>query len=117
MIEEFVRKLYNNEYISHYIYEYVQNNNSSVIPTGFDIDKYNDRILDIMYKKNRTYFDNMYKGIDDNIHLDEEQCKAILADEKYSLIIAGAGTGKNARHEKRGSPSFSAFHQSLPIRF
>ena len=36
----------------------------------------------------------MYKGIDDNIHLDEEQRRAILTDEDYSLIIAGAGTGK-----------------------
>ena len=35
-----------------------------------------------------------YDDIDPNIHLDEDQCKAILADEKYSLIIAGAGTGK-----------------------
>ena len=54
----------------------------------------NDVILDKMYNDNKEYFENMYKGIDDNIHLDEEQCKAILADEKYSLIIAGAGTGK-----------------------
>ena len=36
----------------------------------------------------------MYSGIDDNIKLDEEQIKAILSDEDYSLIIAGAGTGK-----------------------
>lgn len=36
----------------------------------------------------------MYKEIDDNIKLDKEQIKAILADEKFSLIIAGAGTGK-----------------------
>lgn len=37
----------------------------------------------------------MYKEIDDSVKLDKEQIKAILADEKYSLIIAGAGTGKN----------------------
>lgn len=36
----------------------------------------------------------MYNGIDNNIKLDEEQVKAILSDEDYSLIIAGAGTGK-----------------------
>ena len=94
MIQEFVDKLKHNEYISNYLYEYVQKNDSSVIPTDFDVDKYNEAILDQQYKENKEYFDNMYKGIDDNIHLDEEQSKAILADEKYSLIIAGAGTGK-----------------------
>lgn len=31
----------------------------------------------------------MYKEIDDSVKLDKEQIKAILADEKYSLIIAG----------------------------
>ena len=94
MIEEFKGKLSNNEYISNYIYEYVLKNNSSVIPIGFNIDNYNNKILDKLYIDNKEYFDNMYKGIDDSINLDEEQCKAILADEKYSLIIAGAGTGK-----------------------
>lgn len=59
-----------------------------------EIEEHNNIILDRMYKENKEYFENMYVGIDDNIHLDEEQCKAILADEKYSLIIAGAGTGK-----------------------
>ena len=94
MIDEFLSKFNNNEYISNYLYEYVLNNNSSIIPTGFNIDEYNGKILDKLYVDNKDYFDNMYKEIDDNIHLDEEQCKAILADEKYSLIIAGAGTGK-----------------------
>ena len=94
MIQEFTDKYNNHEYISNYLYEYVLKNNSSVIPTDFNIDDYNNEILDILYKNNKEYFDNMYKGVDDDIHLDEEQCKAILADEKYSLIIAGAGTGK-----------------------
>ena len=42
----------------------------------------------------KEYFDNMFKGIDDNIILDEEQRRAILTDEDYSLVIAGAGSGK-----------------------
>ncbi len=94
MIKEFTNRLNNQEYISNYLYEYIKKENSSLIPSGFNIDVYNDLVLNKMYSDNRDYFDNMYKGIDDNIHLDEEQCKAILADEKYSLIIAGAGTGK-----------------------
>ena len=36
----------------------------------------------------------MYKGIDDKIKLDKEQIKAILADEDYSLILAGADSEK-----------------------
>lgn len=36
MIEEFLSKLNNNEYISNYLYEYVLNNNSSIIPTEFN---------------------------------------------------------------------------------
>ena len=36
----------------------------------------------------------MFKNIDDNIVLDEEQRRAILTDEDYSLVIAGAGSGK-----------------------
>ena len=94
MVEEFTSKLKNNEYISNYLYESIKEENGSVIPKDFNIDEYNEKVLDKLYKDNKEYFDNMYKGIDDNIHLDEEQCKAILADEKYSLIIAGAGTGK-----------------------
>ncbi len=49
----------------------------------------NDKLLD--YKE---YFDNMFKGIDDSIILDEEQRRAIITDEDYSLVVAGAGSGK-----------------------
>ena len=73
MIKEFIEKLNNNEYISNYLYECVLKNDRSVIPTSFDIDKYNNTILDKLYIENKDYFENMYKDIDDNIHLDEEQ--------------------------------------------
>ena len=42
----------------------------------------------------KSYFDNMFNGIDDNIVLDKEQRIAILTDEDYNMIIAGAGSGK-----------------------
>ena len=92
MIEEFNSKLKGKQYISNYLYEKIKEENR--VPEGFNLEEYNKEILDKMYTDNKEYFEGMYKGIDDNIHLDEEQCKAILADEKYSLIIAGAGTGK-----------------------
>lgn len=94
MISEFLNKLNNKEYISTYLYNELKNNNPENIPANFNLDEYNDKILESDYLKYKDYFDNMYKGIDENIHLDKEQIKAILADEDYSLIIAGAGTGK-----------------------
>lgn len=94
MVNEFINKLNNNEYISNHLYEYVLLNNKNIIPNNFNIDKYNEEVLDKLYIDNKEYFDKMYCQIDNNIKLDIEQCKAILADEKYSLIIAGAGTGK-----------------------
>lgn len=42
----------------------------------------------------KDYFDNLYNDVDNNIKLDEEQRIAILTDEDYNMIIAGAGSGK-----------------------
>ena len=36
----------------------------------------------------------MFKKIDENIKLDEEQIKIILTDEDNQMVIAGAGSGK-----------------------
>ena len=94
MIEEFLYKLNNNLYISNYLFTNIKESHSEVIPVDFNIDKYNERVLDKMYEENKIYFDNMFNEVDPNIHIDNEQAKAILADEDYSLILAGAGTGK-----------------------
>lgn len=45
-------------------------------------------------KEYKKYFNKMFEGIDKNIKLDKEQIKAILIDEDYEIIIAGAGSGK-----------------------
>ncbi|MCM1370373.1 MAG: UvrD-helicase domain-containing protein [Clostridium sp.] len=58
------------------------------------IKKHNDDFINqklILYK---NYFDNIFKNIDSNIKLDDEQRKVLLSDEDYSLLIAGAGSGK-----------------------
>lgn len=95
MIQDlFLNKLKNGEYISLLLFNNIKENYSEIIPNNFDIDKYNEKILDIKYNIYKNYFDKMYEDVDPNIHLDEEQIKAILSDEDYSLIIAGAGTGK-----------------------
>ena len=94
MKEEFIKKLNNKEYISKYLYLKVQKEIPSLIPNNFNLDIYNNEVLASDQIKYKDYFQNMYNNIDPNIHLDEGQIKAILTDEEYSLIIAGAGTGK-----------------------
>ena len=54
----------------------------------------NKKYVEQHLEKDKEYFDNLFLSIDSNIVLDEEQRKAILTDEDYSLIIAGAGSGK-----------------------
>jgi len=41
-----------------------------------------------------NYFKNMFKKVNPKIVLDDEQIKAIVADDTCALILAGAGTGK-----------------------
>lgn len=93
MGELFISKFNNREYISKQLYNSVKDMND-VIPLDFNLDEYNNEVLEEQLIKYKDYFDKMYEGIDENIHLDDEQRKAILADEDISLIIAGAGTGK-----------------------
>lgn len=44
--------------------------------------------------KNQEFLDTMFNSIDPSIKLDDEQKRAVVVDEDYSLIIAGAGSGK-----------------------
>lgn len=93
-VQIFLNKLNSREYISTHLYKMIESSNKNIIPPNFNLESYNDEIIEKEYQTHKDYFDNMYNGIDDNIHLDKEQIKAILSDEDYSLIIAGAGTGK-----------------------
>lgn len=94
MCGNFFDKIRNNEYISNYLYTEVMKNNPENVPKDFDLETYNKKFVDTEYEKNKDYFDKMYSGIDNSIHLDKEQINAIISDEDYSLVIAGAGTGK-----------------------
>ena len=58
------------------------------------IDKHNENYVTKKLEQYKDYFDHMFDEVDANILLDEEQRKAILIDEDYSLVIAGAGSGK-----------------------
>ena len=54
----------------------------------------NQNYIKTELKKQKQYFENMFKDIDENIKLDEEQIKIILTDEDNQMVIAGAGSGK-----------------------
>src|SRR5574344_485929 len=61
---------------------------------GTIIESHNNKYIEDKLIEYKDYFDHMFDYIDTAIKLDEEQRKAILIDEDYSLVIAGAGSGK-----------------------
>lgn len=58
------------------------------------IDRKNEEFVKRHLELDKEYFDTLFNEVDSNIVLDEEQRRAILIDEDYSLIVAGAGSGK-----------------------
>lgn len=60
----------------------------------FDVDLHNERFIRSKLAEYKSYFDNLFQKIDPAINLDEEQRRAVLTDEDYCLVIAGAGAGK-----------------------
>ena len=58
------------------------------------IDAQNDQYIKEKMIDEAEYLDNILKDSDPNIVLDDDQREAVLSDEDYSLIIAGAGAGK-----------------------
>lgn len=72
----------------------VEDNNLDYIKNLGEIKKHNKEYINKKLLENKEYFDNIFVKMDKNIILDEEQRKAILIDEDYNLIIAGAGSGK-----------------------
>lgn len=93
-IEEFNNKLRNNEYISQLLYDRVLEYNQNIESFGFNLNDYNNRVLNGLYSENKEYFEIMYNDVNPSIRLDVNQIRTILADEDFSLVIAGAGTGK-----------------------
>jgi len=59
-----------------------------------DAESHNAQYTDRIVEQNKSYFDNLLKDIDPNIKLDDEQRKAVVADDDYCLLVAGAGAGK-----------------------
>ena len=59
-----------------------------------DITTHNTNYVNRTLAREKTYFDNILKDIDPGIKLDEEQRRAVITDDDYCLLVAGAGAGK-----------------------
>ena len=82
----FERKLAKRQYISTALFNKVQKREPKQIPEQFNLDEYNDKVLEVEYLKLKDYFDNLLNGINPNIRLNKEQSKTILADEDCELV-------------------------------
>lgn len=58
------------------------------------VDRFNEKIIEQKLIEHKGYFDSMLKAVDPNVRLDEEQRRAVLTDDDYCLLVAGAGAGK-----------------------
>ena len=59
-----------------------------------DVTTHNTNYVDETLTRESSYFDSILKDIDPNIKLDEEQRRAVITDDDYCLLVAGAGAGK-----------------------
>lgn len=69
--------------------------------TEENINKSNENFIERHLDSDRYYLDDILKEDDKNILLDEEQRKVVLSDEDYTLVIAGAGSGKTTTIEAK----------------
>jgi DNA helicase-4 len=58
------------------------------------VDALNDHYVEAKLDEEKDYLDHILEEVDPVIRLDEDQRKAVLCDEDYSLVVAGAGAGK-----------------------
>lgn len=58
------------------------------------VDGINDKYIETKLTEEKPYLDGILQDVDAMIRLDEDQRKVVIADEDYSLVIAGAGAGK-----------------------
>ena len=59
-----------------------------------DVTTHNSNYVELSLQHEASYFDDILKDIDPSIKLDEEQRRAVITDDDYCLLVAGAGAGK-----------------------
>ena len=59
-----------------------------------NVTTHNSNYVEEILQRESSYFDNILKDIDPVIKLDEEQRRAVITDDDYCLLVAGAGAGK-----------------------
>ena len=85
------KELYENIKMELEEFEYI----SSILrnPNEY-ITEHNQKFIENKLISEKTYLDDILKPIDKNISLDENQRRVVLNDEDYTLVVAGAGSGK-----------------------
>ena len=108
---EHLREVYGNYYKtlkSTMVFHYVCNNAGKLhidvdslkrfLRIMHDIDDlakaHNTDYVEETLSRESAYFDGILKDIDPNIKLDDEQRRAVITDDDYCLLVAGAGAGK-----------------------
>ncbi len=103
MYDKFYSSLKNN-----LIYQYLCNNATSFHIDIDDLQRFlrkmhtldeniithNEDYIERTLIQEKQYFDNILSEIDPNIRLDDEQRRAVITDDDYCLLVAGAGAGK-----------------------
>lgn len=106
--EEYEELLKSTKFITYRMYndflnnhqEYIKNNLNDlnireILNHGYKrVEEHNEHYINQKLIEHQSYFDNLMQDIDPSIKLDTEQRRAIVNEEDYSLIIAGAGAGK-----------------------
>ena len=109
--QDYMHSTYGEYYVSlknKLIFQYVCNNASAL---RIDIDSlkrflqkmhtidesivvHNEEYIEKTLVREKDYFDNILSEIDSKIRLDDEQRRAVITDDDYCLLVAGAGAGK-----------------------
>ena len=66
-----------------------------------DFERHNDAFVERHLHSDKPYLDALMRPDDPRIVLDEGQRRAILRDEDYTLVVAGAGAGKTTLIEAK----------------
>ena len=59
-----------------------------------EVTAHNAAYVERVLNEEKDYFDNILHEIDPAIQLDDEQRRAVITDDDYCLLVAGAGAGK-----------------------